>query len=287
MSQVIDFDPLACFSVRMQHFLLRALLPAILSLSALVQAASPGVVRFATSTVKPWGYLDSESREQGLLVSFARELSAEAGVPYRNYLQPYPRVIHSLKSGFVDFAVLFDSPLARQAGIRVGSVVMTEVMVVGAGKQEPLNSIENLAGLRVGYIRGSKYGAAFDNAAHFERVPINAMHQGVAMVIQGRLDAMASADQTLYHALTAMAVKPGQISRLLTLSQTSGGLYMSRTSSHRDLLPVYKEALGRMENSGALASIFYHPSVLFTAGQLNNAPLDGDSSNTDLQQRNN
>jgi polar amino acid transport system substrate-binding protein len=223
--------------------------------------------RFATSTVKPWGFMDEQGQQRGMLVEFAEQLSHETGTKYQNYLQPYPRVIHSLGSGFVDFAVLLDGPLAEKSGIRVGGLFVTEVLIVAKAGIEPLNSIEQLAGMRVGHIRGSNYGDRFDNASHFKRLPINTMRQGLAMVLAGRIDAMASADFTLYYGMEKMELKAEQLSRLLVVREHTGGLYMSRQSRLQHLMPVYREAIERMKIQGNLAQIFYKPQIW--------APVDG------------
>ncbi len=214
--------------------------------------------KFATSTVKPWGFKDKNGHEDGLLVHFGRELSLESKIGYQNFLQPYPRVIHSLNSGLVDFAVLFDSHASREAAIRVGDVTRVEIIVVAAAGAEPRENIKALEGMNIGYIRGSRYGEEFDDATHFTRIPINTMHQGLAMLLNGRIDAMASADQSLYWAMDKMGVEASKLTKVISIGETTGGLYMSKKSDRTDLLPIYQQALKRMAEKGALARIFYH-----------------------------
>lgn len=217
--------------------------------------------RFATSTVKPWGFMDEQGQQRGMLVEFAQQLSVETGTKHKNYLQPYPRVLHSLGSGFVDFAVLLDGPLAEQSGIRVGSLFDTEVLIVAKAGIEPLASIDQLAGMTVGHIRGSNYGDKFDKASHFKRMPINTMRQGLAMVLAGRIDAMASADFTLYYGMEKMGLEAEHLSRLLVVRKHTGGLYMSRHTRVQHLMPVYRKAIERMKIQGVLGQIFYKPQI--------------------------
>lgn len=223
--------------------------------SEAVQLAQP---RFATSAVKPWGISGANGEMSGLLVQFADELASESGMDYSNIMQPYPRVIHSLKSGYVDFAVLFDSPSARSIAVRVGEVVKTEIIVVAAEGARPIDTVDDLVGMQVGYIRGSKYGPDFDDADHFDRVPLNSAEQGLAMVLKGRIDAMASSDQSLYWAMDSMEIDHANLSRILLLGETTGALYMSLESKRQDLLPVYRQALKRMRDKGTMDRFFYH-----------------------------
>gem|GEM_PF-1569508 len=214
--------------------------------------------RFATSTIKPWGFMGDNGQEEGLLVHFERELSLETGIAYENYLQPYPRVLHSLTSGFVDFAVIFDSHEAQKLAVRIGDVVVTEIIVVARRGEAVRHSIEDLAGMQIGYIRGSKYGPQFDGADHFTRVPINKMRQGLAMLLNGRIEAMASTDQSLYWSMDKMGVDASRLTKVISIGETTGGLYMSKKSLRRDLLPIYRKALQRMAAKGTMARIFYH-----------------------------
>lgn len=213
--------------------------------------------KFATSTVKPWGLIDENGQEDGLLVHFERELSLETGIAYEHYLQPYPRVLYSLTSGAVDFAVIFDSHAPKELAVRVGDVVTTEIIVVAKRGAKRHHSIEDLVGMQIGHIRGSKYGPLFDDATHFTRVPINRMRQGLAMLLNGRIEAMASTDQSLYWSMDKMEVDASRLTKVISIGETTGGLYMSNKSQRPDLLPIYRKALQRMEAKGTMARIFY------------------------------
>jgi len=213
-------------------------------------------VYFMTTTVKPWGYRNKAGEQAGLLVRFIDELALEAQRPYRNQLQPYPRVIHALRSGAADMAVLFDSPKAGDIGYRVGEVVGVDVLLVAQRGTPSVNSLSELKGWRVGFIRGSKYTPAFDSADHFSRIPMNSMQQGLAMLLAGRIDAMASTDQTFFYAMEELALEPDRVQRLLLLGKTSAGLYFSKQSTKQHLIPYYRAALERLESSGQLAKIF-------------------------------
>jgi len=228
-----------------------------LSAEVAVEPIAQQPVIFVTSTVKPWGFQTKAGELDGLLVRFAEELAREVQVPMNNYLQPYPRVIHSVKSGTADMAVLFDSPMMHDIGLRVGQVIETEILVVVKSGTPSATSLADLSGWRVGYIRGSKYTQEFDQADNFIRIPINTMRQGLAMLLTGRLDAMSSADQTLFYAMDTMGVTPDRVQKLLVLGTATAGLYMSKRSKKQRLIPNYRIALERLRSSGRLDEIFF------------------------------
>jgi len=231
-----------------------------------LEPAAQDPVTFVTSTVKPWGFQNEAGQLDGLLVHFAEALTREVNLPMRNQLQPYPRVIHSVSNGTADMAVLFDSPMASDIGLCLGQVTDTEILLVVKQGAPQVASLADLSGWRVGYIRGSKYTPAFDQADNFVRIPINTMQQGLAMLLSGRLDAMTSADQTLFYAMDKMGIAPEQIQRLLVLGTTTASLYMSKRSTKQHLIPYYRAALERLTSSGQLAQIFYRQGLGSVAG---------------------
>jgi polar amino acid transport system substrate-binding protein len=212
-------------------------------------------IRFASSSVEPWGIHEGKEK-QGLLVSVINALALETAIAVNIELQPYPRVVHSLYSGRADFAFLFDSPSTRESAIRIGHLVNSRMIVVGRAGSPPLNSLKELEGKSVGLIRGSKYGIEFDNATHFHKEPVSSMSQGLAMLIRNRTDAMAGTDQSVYWAMRKMNVGAKRLSKLYVMGGTSGSLYISKTSEYQHLIPVYKKALETLHHNGTIKRIF-------------------------------
>ncbi len=201
--------------------------------------------------------MNSDGSLGGLLPRFTELLSKEAGIPFTNQLQPYPRVKHTLSHGQADFAVMFVGPQSDKMGISLGEVVKTKIMVVAAKGAEPVQNLNELIGRRVGYIRGSRYGLAFDEHPDLNKIPINTMHQGVAMLLAGRMDAMVSTEQSLFYTLQKMSVEQGRLVPLIIIGETQGDLFMSRHSPHQALQETYRQALDRLREKGSLDSLFY------------------------------
>ncbi len=228
---------------------------------------TPLPVRFATTSVKPWGIQD-DLRDQGLLVAVIDELVKMTKIPVANELQPYPRVVHSLYSGYVDFAFLFDSPSTEASAIRIGHLVDSKMIVVGRAGEKELSSLSELAGRSVGFIRGAKYGVAFDEATHFQRVPVSTMEQGLAMMMRHRMDVMAGTDQALYWSMRKMNVGAKRLTKLYVLQGTSGSLYLSKKSNRTDLIPVYREALLKLKENGTIDRIFHSDYQWAATGRI-------------------
>lgn len=212
-------------------------------------------VIFSTSTVKPWGmpYLQNVS---GVLDETVAALMKETGEPYQNLYRPYSRVFHDLYSGEVDMALVFDSPEVNDRAIRIDIVTPTRVVVLGRVGQPAMQSLDQLYGMRVGYIRGSKYGSEFDNGLHFEHHPMNTMRQGLAMLLGGRLDAMTAVDHTVYWGLREMNVGTDKVVELLDFPGPNLALFVSKKSPRKDQLSKYRKAIEELRRSGEIERIF-------------------------------
>ncbi|GAA5315625.1 MAG: transporter substrate-binding domain-containing protein [Candidatus Pelagadaptatus aseana] len=219
-------------------------------------SSSTQPVKFATTTITPWGISEPGQAPSGLLVSVMDSLQSTTGIAANNQMMPYPRVIYSLFSGAVDLAVLFDSPESRQSALRVGHIVDTRILIIALADRPAISSMKDLAGQNVGHMRGSKYGPVFDEDDVIRRIPVNSMYQGIAMLLRNRLYAMAGTDQAVYWAMEKMQVDPARLTVLLDFKGASGSLYMSKHSPHKDLLPVYAEALEQLHQNGSLSEIF-------------------------------
>ncbi|RRJ84817.1 substrate-binding periplasmic protein [Aestuariirhabdus litorea] len=236
-------------------------------------------IAVATTTVKPWGYLDNEGAPQGLLSQFIRELEDHSGLPMNNTLEPYPRVIQEIKSGKADIAVLLKSPESDKFAIDLGEVVKTSTIFIALAGTPPIDTLDALIGSRVGHIRGSKYGTEFDDHPSIHRVPVSDVAQGLRMLRQGRIEALASTDYSLFYTLRELHIDPGLLTQLISLKSNSGHLYLSRRSPKQELREPLQQALEQMRSNGVLQRLFAKP---YLSDSLSPAEEDTSSlTNTD------
>jgi len=215
-------------------------------------ASDTTIANFSTSNIKPWGYINAEGHKDGLLVKLALALENETGISINNHLHPYPRVIHEIKNGTTDFAVMFNSPQAREIGISVGWVVDTKILLIGLKNSAAVSSLKDVKGKHIGYLRGSKYGAVFDNNNSFTKVPLDSMQQGIKMLLKKRIHGVVGAERTFYYRLNQLGILAKEVQPLLTISQASGDLYFSKASKNKHLIEPFKAALKKLQLKGRL-----------------------------------
>jgi len=206
---------------------------------------------FATAEVKPWGFTTDQGAMDGALIRFTKKLHDEVGIPYRNSIMPYARVIHALKAGEINFAVLLDGINLGPEVTKISRILTAEIILVGGKDSIPIDSLAELTGKSVGHIRGGgKFGRTFEDATNFTKYPVKNMQQGLTMLLAGRLHAFASVDQTLFYAMQHLSVETEEIHRLLTLGEVSMSLYMSSHSPLPEISKKYSAAIKQMYNNG-------------------------------------
>ncbi|MBS3805070.1 MAG: transporter substrate-binding domain-containing protein [Oleiphilaceae bacterium] len=210
---------------------------------------------FAIPDVPPWGFESSEGKPAGVLVTLTERLSRITRIPVDFQLRPYRRAIAELRAGDADFLMLFDTPGLEAPGIRVGTVLESQILLITqAGKDTPAD-LEALAGQSVGYIAGTHYGEAFEQADHFEKVSVNNPRHGLDMLRRGRISALISFDEVVTNIMDSPEFTEYDFNIRTISSNVKGQLYMSREFPHTEYLPIFSKALEHMRRNGEIRDI--------------------------------
>ena len=241
------------------------------------EGAAPAVV---TTTVEPWGFFDENGKQSGILVDFVRTLMANAGLALDNKLKPYPRVIHEIATGQAELAVLFAGPQSDAIGQSLGKLTAVRVIIVMRAGEKALTTLEDFEGLKIGYVRGSRYGSVFDDNPLFKHVAVSNADQGLRMLMSGRIDAMASTEHSLLYASYHSGIASADLRVALSPVTASAHLYVSRHALNAPWLPAVQAALDAMRENGSLHRALYqnvywpYESFCFAGGQC----LSGEAS---------
>lgn len=228
----------------------------LLTLTSAVRADAQAP-RLVTSTVTPWGIDLPGQAPRGMLVDLQRELLRQAGLPFRNTMKPYPRVIADIESGEADLAIMFVSPEAERIGISLGQVATERVVIAVRANAPAVQSLDDLSGRLVGQVRGSRYGAAFDEHPGIIRVPVTEVEQGLLMLLAGRIDAMASTEHSLLYALYNAGMDAADIRIALPLFTVRADLYLSRQVPPPPWRAPLEQTLKTMRDNHSLSAALY------------------------------
>ncbi|WP_166263158.1 substrate-binding periplasmic protein [Marinobacter caseinilyticus] len=231
----------------------------VLSAESPERSAALSSALFATADVWPWAYTDDDGQPKGMLVEFTDRIAAIANIPVINHLRPHRRAIAELGSGESDFVVLFQSPTADATGICIARVVSVDIILATLAKKGPALSLESLTDESVGYIRGTYYGEAFENARQMKKVPVSNLGQAVDMLMLGRIDAVVSSDQALYHTLENKKIPSSRFQTDTVISKHKACLYLSRKSDHPEFRKSIQDAVRQLDENGELDELFRLP----------------------------
>lgn len=252
---------------------LRCSIVLLLMLSAQILFADEAVPRLATSTVKPWGFSDAESNYRGILVDFQNTLLSRAGITVHHLLEPYPRVIQDIEKGDADLAVMFVSPEAERIAYSLGPVINERIVIVVKAGSQTYQTLDDFNDRTIGQVRGSRYGAAFDNHPGITRIALTDVEQGLKMLLAGRLDAMASTEHSLLFAMYRAGIKAADIQLALPLFTARADLYVSRHALQAGWVKPLQQTLDAMRRDGSLNKALYqrkywpYDSYCFSGGQ--------------------
>jgi ABC-type amino acid transport substrate-binding protein len=244
----------------MRAFVMSLLLPVLVLCSGQLRSSELQPAVFMTADVWPWGYLDETGRPAGLISELALRLGSLAGLPVENRVVPHQRLLRELRHGRTTFAVLFDNPLLNDHTENLGAVLHTNLLLM-ALETAPLQlSLEGLGAKRVGYIRGTYYGQAFEDDQKVIKVAVSDVDQGLRMLMLGRLDAIIISEIVLHHTLNALAIDPKRFAYSVHLQNNPGNLYMFHQPSDPSQGQRLRRALEQMRASGELERMFHVPS---------------------------
>lgn len=233
----------------------------LLSASAIAQPSKFGEISdnpviFGLPIVEPWVQFDDAGNTIGILPEFTKVLSQRSGKTYLNNLQPQSRLLHTFFRGEIDFAVLVDNPKLKAGSQRIAHLIDMDVVAISRPELANIDSIEKLAGLKVGLLRGVSYGQKISGSKDFTQVKVASSTQGLTMLLAGRIDTLAGSSHAIYSALNNVQPESSRISKIHTLAPGSAGLYISKQSKRRRLIPLYKKTVQAMQLDGSIKKIF-------------------------------
>lgn len=209
---------------------------------------------FAIPEVAPWGYRSEDGEPAGVLVAITDRMAELADVPVEYRLRPPKRAVSELKTGEIDYVMLFRSPESDAAGDRVATILETRIVLTTLPDRKA-KSLEELEGKSVGYVQGTYYGEAFANAPNISRVAVNNLLHGLEMLDLGRVDALINYDAMLERVIYASDYEATDFHSEGIAEGREGLLYVSRDSPLHDYVSLFQRAIEQMQASGEIVEL--------------------------------
>lgn len=224
-------------------------------------AQAGAVVTFAVPNVWPWGFEDDQGMMKGSLIDLIARVSELSGVPIRAQLLPLRRVIRDIRRGKADFAFLFQSPELDEEAIPLHTVLQLNLTLMALENTDYPLTLTSLAGKRVGYVRGTYLGEAFEADEAVMKVPVHDIRQATEMLLLGRIAAVLASDHNLAMTLDSYHFPKEAFRFESHVRGQKARLYMSLASDKDDQAQRLRAALQQMTEDGELQRIFQTSSV--------------------------
>lgn len=183
-----------------------------LASSAFAQEASPptamGAKKFANIIdIAPWGLAGSDGQPKGVYTAIFKRLSERTGCALEPRLTPIPRAVLEVSRGTASATIMMDRADLNENAVVIGEVTTLRIeMWLPPGS--PARSLEDLAGKRVGYLRGPSYHEGFDRDANIVKHQVTSPRQQLEMLRKGRLDGAIGVRENFLFAAVRIKISP-------------------------------------------------------------------------------
>ena len=225
--------------------------------------AYPGALVLVAADSAPTAYMQ-DGKPSGILVDVVTAAFQRTGHPFEIQLMPWARCLAEIRSGRVDgiFSV-FNLPERKEFLTYTSVPVITQVEAFFVPADSDLKfsgDLSQLAGLRIGIIRGTSYGIKVDSALKSgvwsTVVETNNVDSLVGMLILKRIDLAVGYRHVVFEAAT----KQGDLNKIRELSpdidEIPSYLAFSNKRDYAEVIANFDRALTSMKNAHSFDAIY-------------------------------
>ncbi len=183
--------------------LLFCLLPSALTplFAAPPLRADMPVLKLAMYHSPPYYFTEDVAEPHGLSLDLLKPAARQLGLRIEIVTCPFPRCLKLAEQGEVDIVAGLIKTAERESYLHfiqpaMMNFVSSFVFYSRHGQDHDIHSVADLSGHSVTVMRDAAYFPAFDQAADFERVPVNSEAKALELVHKGRADYAITIEQT-------------------------------------------------------------------------------------------
>lgn len=219
-------------------------------------------ITFLAVDSKPYGFLDSNNKPAGTMVTLAKLLSESAHVDLGVHVVPAGRILLELKSGSSDLAVLSEGGQVSEVADKVAFISEINMLMLRL-KTEESNEQNQVKLLQpsIGYLRGGHYEPEFWHylsSKDMLHVPFVTADAGFEMWLRGRIDFLAMSELTLVYNLKKYGIRH-KIEVVKQFKHPDAYLFVSKRSSiHAQVLNQLTSTLQDLHAVGKIEEVVQH-----------------------------
>jgi len=156
---------------------------------------------------------------------------------------PYARILHSLKTGELDLALIFKNTTIAHDVEYIGPLSLSKVIVL----TQQNNTIQHYDGLylleHIAVIRNAQFNEKFDRDKALNKIHVDNYKQAIHMLKNNRVDGVIGSRVGLEYALRQQDMDNSFMTNAFDLGSKELGLHLSKKSPYITLLPALKTAV--------------------------------------------
>ena len=209
---------------------------------------------FTLPGVYPWAMRSESGEHEGILVDLVHALKERSELALEYRIRPLPRNILELRQGEADYSFMFEIPDAESFARPLNELMQVRILLVGPVDAQSVDSLDEMEGANVGYIRGSWAGDFYAQQEGIHAVPIRDFSHGLQLIARQRLEGIVIGEIALMSDYEPEAGDP-PIRILTELSRTRGLMYFSTTSDRKDSVPILSSAMRDLIEDGTVDTV--------------------------------
>lgn len=180
------------------------------------ESAALTSLKMATMDLPPYGWIDDKGSPHGALYELCNEIGKRSGLPYVNKIQPFARMLESLKEGSIDMLSSQAHQQALDAGDKLTVMYLVNVIVV-TKKGSDIQSLDDLKGKKFVFHRGASY-------KQLEGVPadvqyVSSYEQAVDMLHSRPVHAAVFSEPAYYYFMQKAKLSTSDFGKVLYLER--------------------------------------------------------------------
>ena len=189
-------------------------------------ADEPAALKLVIIGVPPFGISDAAGHPGGIQADLGRGLQRECGMRIDSSIVPNARAMLMIATGQADLMFAISSPPLAAVARPIEWVYRTDVIVIGRAGTS-LRSRADLRGKTLGHLRGTVYDTELAADPAVGQYETATPSQTMAMLLEGRYDAVLGIRPTLFYTIDAMHIPREKLGPALLLRQTESWLHYS------------------------------------------------------------
>ncbi len=201
----------------------------------------------------PYGYLEN-GKITGITSEIIDELESSINSKISKHIFPYKRMVTSLESGQIDFAIFFYSDYSASISERIIPLYSLDTIAI-AKKDISLKNVSDLTKYKLVTPRGVRYNAGLIKDRQLNIRLVDDYSNAIKMLLRGRVDVIIAPEKILYHQLKNLGLTKNIFGDKITIKKNTAWIQFSNKSEKVMFKERLREAGILLKNKGIIEKI--------------------------------